>query len=105
MKRERAREPRAGANGRTWGLRSTSPRKKRRQKKGKRTEMISGSTSGRGRSSLTPGDTGAQLPVNDSLYSVVALSRFPELLHGISTRRAPDGADWNLSSKRGSPQH
>src|SRR5439155_9203912 len=26
-------------------------------------------------------------------------------LHGISTRIAPDGGDWNLSSKRGGPQH
>lgn len=34
---------------------------------------------------------------------VGALDRFPELLHGVSTRTAPDGEDWNLSSKRGTP--
>jgi YfiH family protein len=33
-----------------------------------------------------------------------ALARFPELVHGISVRSTPDGADWNLSSKRGTPQ-
>jgi hypothetical protein len=34
-----------------------------------------------------------------------ALDRFPELLHAITTRRAPDGADWNLSARRGTPDH
>ena len=67
--------------------------------------MNSGSTSGRSLSSTRPDDAGVGLPINDGLYSVAALARFPELLHGISTRCAPDGADWNLSSKRGSPQH
>jgi YfiH family protein len=36
---------------------------------------------------------------------VGALDRYPELLHAISTRTAPDGNDWNLTAKRGSPQH
>lgn len=30
-----------------------------------------------------------------------ALDRYPELLHAVSTRRAPDGAGWNLSARRG----
>ncbi|MEP6775332.1 MAG: polyphenol oxidase family protein, partial [Chloroflexota bacterium] len=34
-----------------------------------------------------------------------ALDRYPELLHAISTRTAPDGDDWNLTAKRGSPEH
>jgi YfiH family protein len=34
-----------------------------------------------------------------------ALDRFPELLHAVTTRRAPDGADWNLSARRGTPEH
>lgn len=29
----------------------------------------------------------------------------PGLLHAITTRQAPDGEDWNLSARRGSPQH
>jgi YfiH family protein len=36
---------------------------------------------------------------------VRALDPFPELLHAISTRCAPDGADWNLSVRRGTPEH
>ena len=39
------------------------------------------------------------------IYTIAALARYPEILHGISTRRSPDGEDWNLSSRRGSPQH
>lgn len=45
-----------------------------------------------------------ELPVRDGLYRVAALERYPILLHGISTRRAPDRSDWNLSAKRGTPQ-
>lgn len=45
----------------------------------------------------------AGLPVRDGIYSVLALRPYPELLHGISTRFAPDGADWNLSARRGTP--
>ncbi len=44
------------------------------------------------------------LPVRDGLYRIAALERYPSLLHGISTRRSVDGADWNLSTKRGTPQ-
>jgi purine-nucleoside/S-methyl-5'-thioadenosine phosphorylase / adenosine deaminase len=45
------------------------------------------------------------LYMEDGLLRVGALARYPELLHGITTRRAPDGDDWNLSACRGSPQH
>src|SRR5437588_2109066 len=45
------------------------------------------------------------LPVERGIYRVSPLDRFPELLHGISTRRSPDGDDWNLSARRGTPQH
>ena len=45
------------------------------------------------------------LPVRDGLYRISALERYPLLLHGISIRRTPDGADWNLSAKRGTPDH
>ncbi len=34
-----------------------------------------------------------------------ALDLYPELLHAITTRTAPDGGDWNLSAKRGSREH
>jgi hypothetical protein len=34
-----------------------------------------------------------------------ALARYPQLLHGITTRQAPDGEDWNLSARRGTPEH
>lgn len=39
------------------------------------------------------------------LLRVGALSPYPYLVHGISTRTAPDGTDWNLTARRGSPQH
>jgi polyphenol oxidase len=45
------------------------------------------------------------LPVESGIYTVAALRRYPELLHGISTRFSPGGGDWNLSMKRGTPQH
>jgi len=45
------------------------------------------------------------LPVERRIYSVPALDRYPELLQGISTRFSPDGEDWNLSARRGTPQH
>ncbi|HKP51687.1 MAG TPA: peptidoglycan editing factor PgeF [Chloroflexia bacterium] len=45
------------------------------------------------------------LPVRDGLYHIAALERYPALLHGISTRRSPDGEDWNLSTKRGTPEY
>jgi len=44
-------------------------------------------------------------PVREGIYRIGVLEKYPRLLHGISTRIAPDGADWNLSSKRGTPQH
>ena len=47
----------------------------------------------------------ARLPVEAGIYTIAALGRYPEVLHGISTRRSPDGEDWNLSSRRGSPHH
>jgi YfiH family protein len=49
--------------------------------------------------------TGRPLPVIDSIFQVHALHRYPELLHGISTRFAPDGGYWNLSARRGTPEH
>src|SRR5207249_148625 len=48
---------------------------------------------------------GTDLFMEAGLLRIGALARFPELLHGISTRQAPDGEDWNLSARRGSPQH
>ncbi|HYP42337.1 MAG TPA: peptidoglycan editing factor PgeF [Chloroflexia bacterium] len=45
------------------------------------------------------------LPVTDGIYHIEAWQRYPKLLHAISTRLSPDGADWNLSTKRGTPQH
>jgi len=47
----------------------------------------------------------ALLPVHRGIYSVWALEQYPELVVGISTRTAPDGGDWNLSARRGTPQH
>lgn len=62
------------------------------------------------------GDTEYRVPTDNKegysdLYArggvlrVGALDRYPELLHAISTRTAPDGEDWNLTAKRGSPQY
>jgi YfiH family protein len=48
---------------------------------------------------------GTDLFMEGGLLRMGALARFPELLHGISTRQAPDGEDWNLSARRGSPEH
>lgn len=45
------------------------------------------------------------LPIEKGIYRVEALSRYPELLHGITTRTAPDGEDWNLSGRRGTPAY
>lgn len=44
------------------------------------------------------------LPVVNGLYTLSALEQYPGLVHTISTRSAPDGSDWNLSAKRGTPQ-
>lgn len=59
--------------------------------------------------SSTGSDQGANpatgLPVERGIYRIAALDSFPELLHGISTRMAPDAQDWNLSARRGTPQH
>jgi hypothetical protein len=41
--------------------------------------------------------------VREGIYSVLALRPYTELVHGISTRFAPDGTDWNLSARRGTP--
>lgn len=49
--------------------------------------------------------TAGALPVEDGIYRVAVLERFPELLQGITTRLAPDGEDWNLSGRRGTPEH
>lgn len=49
--------------------------------------------------------TATTLPVDAGIYTAQSLLRFPELLHGISTRRSPDGGDWNLSGRRGTPEH
>ena len=54
-----------------------------------------------GRSDGTP----PGLYEHGGLLRVRMLDRFPELLHSITTRRAPDGADWNLSARRGTPEH
>jgi YfiH family protein len=43
--------------------------------------------------------------LKDGLVRVEALSSYPELLHGITTRHSPDGDDWNLSARRGTPDH
>ncbi len=62
------------------------------------------------------GDTEYRVPTGNKegysdLYArggvlrVGALDRYPELLHAISTRTAPDGGDWNLTAKRGSAEH
>ena len=45
------------------------------------------------------------LPIERGIYRIAALERYPELLHGISTRLSPTGDDWNLSAKRGTPGH
>ena len=45
------------------------------------------------------------LPVRDGIYSLLALRPYPELLHGISTRHSPEGTDWNLSARRGTPMN
>lgn len=45
------------------------------------------------------------LSAKRSIYTVRALEQYPELVHGISMRTAPDGTDWNLSARRGTPQH
>src|SRR5688572_4860668 len=55
-------------------------------------------------------ESGRAAPAPDGLYKLGgllrlhALASYPDLVHGISTRCAPDGTDWNLSSKRGTPQ-
>src|SRR4051794_29168229 len=43
---------------------------------------------------------GTDLYVEAGLLRVGTLARYPELLHGISVRHAPDGDDWNLSARR-----
>lgn len=53
----------------------------------------------------TPDLPGTDLYIEDGLLRVGALARYPELLHGVSMRRAPDGDDWNLSARRGSPEY
>jgi YfiH family protein len=45
-----------------------------------------------------------ELTVRDGLYRIAGLEGYGSLLHGISTRRSPDGCDWNLSARRGTPQ-
>jgi len=45
------------------------------------------------------------LPGHIGIYSLDALRYYKGLVHGISTRTAPDGSDWNLSARRGTPQH
>ncbi len=45
------------------------------------------------------------LPVERGVYRIAALDPYQELLHAISTRRSPEGAYWNLSARRGSPEH
>ncbi len=47
----------------------------------------------------------SKLPVTNGIYRIRALEEFRGLLHGISTRAAPDGEDWNLSARRGTSQH
>jgi polyphenol oxidase len=39
------------------------------------------------------------------IFRLDALMPYRELVHGISVRLTPEGEDWNLSSKRGTPQH
>ncbi|HET6313394.1 MAG TPA: laccase domain-containing protein, partial [Chloroflexia bacterium] len=64
-----------------------------------RTQTISSSDSASGRNPARP----AGVPVRDGIYSVLALRPYTDLLHGISTRLSPDGTDWNLSARRGTP--
>src|SRR6476620_2807086 len=45
------------------------------------------------------------LPVERGIYRIAALEKYPERLHGITTRTSPQGEDWNLSGRRGTPQH
>ncbi|MDQ6694643.1 MAG: peptidoglycan editing factor PgeF [Chloroflexota bacterium] len=65
--------------------------------------METASSLSSGRAPRTPHFGG--LPVRDGIYSLPALRLFPDLLHGISTRTSPQGSDWNLSAKRGTPEH
>jgi YfiH family protein len=58
-----------------------------------------------GTSRNAPDLRGTGLFPEAGLLRLEALAPYPELLHGISTRQAPDGDDWNLSAHRGSPQH
>ncbi|HEX8218273.1 MAG TPA: peptidoglycan editing factor PgeF [Chloroflexia bacterium] len=64
-----------------------------------RTPTISSSDSASGRNPAHP----AGVPVRDGIYSVLALRPYTALLHGISTRLSPEGTDWNLSARRGTP--
>jgi YfiH family protein len=52
-----------------------------------------------------PAPTTVTMPIENSIYRIAALDSYPELLHGISTRLSPGGEDWNLSARRGTPQH
>src|SRR5215210_4131894 len=45
------------------------------------------------------------LPVERGIYTLSTLARYPEILHGISTRCSPHAGDWNLSARRGTPEH
>ncbi|MBF6612246.1 MAG: peptidoglycan editing factor PgeF [Chloroflexi bacterium] len=49
--------------------------------------------------------TATILPVERGVYRIAALDPYQELVHAISTRRSPEGAYWNLSARRGSPEH
>lgn len=57
---------------------------------------------------MEPASTSA--PHNDlynrnGVLAVGALDRFPGLVHGVTTRSAPSGGDWNMSVVRGTTQH
>ncbi len=58
-----------------------------------------------GNSSQGRSATDESLPINNSIYRVAAFDDHPGLVHGISTRLSPSREDWNLSAKRGTPQH
>src|SRR5688500_10154943 len=64
-------------------------------------KMISLSGSGH----ALPTNSVAGLPEQGGVYRLRALEKHPQLVHGITTRTAPDGGDWNLSARRGTPQH
>src|SRR5437868_14525846 len=84
---------------------TTTPKTKERKKSLLMKTILPGSSSPDRRGVRPYAPTAVSLPVENGIYRIAALSSYPELLHGISTRTSPDGDDWNLSGRRGTPQH